>query len=55
MPIIFPKSLDQDSNKAILFTTVKKPWNYVFGGDLLPHSPHGRGYKLQSLTSAYIY
>ena len=52
--IIFPKSPDQNSEIAILFTVVKEPYNYVFGDDLLPHSPHGRGNKLQTLTSAYI-
>ena len=52
--IIFPKSPDQHSEIAILFSVVKKPYNYVFGEDLLPHSPRGRGHKLQTLTSAYI-
>ena len=44
-----PKSLDQNSEIAILFTIVEKPNNYVFGNDLLPCSPRRRGYKLQSL------
>ena len=39
---------------AILFRVVEKPNNYVFGDDLLLHSPRGRGYKLKTLTSAYI-
>ena len=52
--IIFPKSLDQNSEIAILFSVVEKPYNYVFGDDLLPNSPRGRGHKLQTLTSAYI-
>ena len=50
--IIFPKSTDQNSEIAILFNVVEKP--YVFGDDLLPHTPRGTGYKLQTLTSAYI-
>ena len=52
--IIFPKSTNQNSEIAILFSVVKKPYNYVFGDDLLLHSPLGRGNKLQTLTSAYI-
>ena len=52
--IIFPKSTDQNSEIANLFSVVEKPINYVFGDDLLSHSPRGRGYKLQTLTSAYI-
>ena len=51
--IIFSKSTDQNSEITILFNLVEKPYNYVFGDDLLPHSPRGRGYKLQTLTSAY--
>ena len=47
--IVFPKSTDQNSEIAILFSVVEKPYNYVFGDDLLPHSPTGRGYKLQNL------
>ena len=47
--IIFPKSTDQSSEIATLFSVVEKPYNYVFGNDLLPHSPRGRGYKLQTL------
>ena len=54
MLIIFPKSPDQNSEIAILFSVVKKPYNYVFGDDLILHSCHGRGHKLQTLTSAYI-
>ena len=54
MLIIFPKSTDQNSEIAILFSIVEKPYNYVFGDDLLPHNPPGTGYKLQTLTSAYI-
>ena len=30
----FPKSADQNSEIAILFSVVKKPYNYVFGDDL---------------------
>ena len=30
---------------------VEKYDNYVFGDDLLPHSPRGRGRKLKTLTS----
>ena len=52
--IMFPKSRDQNSEIAILLSVVEKSYNYVFGDDLLPHSPRGRGYKLQALTSAYI-
>ena len=51
--IIFPKSPDQNSEIAILFSIVEKPYNYVFGDDLLPQNPRGRGYKLQTLTSAF--
>ena len=50
MLVIFPKSPDQNSEIAILFSVVKQPYHYVFGDDLLPHSPHGRGHKLQTLT-----
>ena len=52
--IIFPKSMDQNFEIAILFSVVEEPYNYVFGDDLLPHSPRGRCHKLQTLTSAYI-
>ena len=34
--IIFPKSTDQNSEIAILFSVVEKPYNYVFWDDLLP-------------------
>ena len=47
--IIFQKSTDQNSEVAILFSGVKKSYSYVFGDDLLPHSPRGggtTGYKL---------
>ena len=54
MLIIFPKSTDQNSEIAILFSVVETPYNYVFGDDLLPHSPRGRGWKLQTLTCVYI-
>ena len=47
-------SKEQHSEIAILFSVVEKPYNYVFGDDLLPQNPRGRGYKLQTLTSAYI-
>ena len=50
---ISPKSPDQNSEIAILFNIVEKSYNYFFGDDLRPHSPRGRGYKLQTLTSAY--
>ena len=43
-------SPNQNSEIAILFIIVEKPNNFVFGDDLLPHSPRGRGYKLQTLT-----
>ena len=52
--IVFPNSTDQNFEIANLFNVVEKPYNYVFGDDLLPHSPRGRAYKLQTLTSAYI-
>ena len=52
--IILPNLPDQNSEIAILFSVVEKPYNYVFGDGLLPHSSRGRGYKLQTLTSAYI-
>ena len=52
--IFMPKSSDQHSEIAILFNIVEKPYNYVFGDDLLPHSPRGRGCKLQILTSVCI-
>ena len=54
MLIIFPKSPDQNSEIAILFTIVEKSNNYVFRDDLLPRSPRGRGFKLQTLTCVYI-
>ena len=47
-------STDQNSKIAILFSEVEKPYNYVFGDDLLLQSPRGRGYKLKTLTSAYV-
>ena len=43
--IIFPKSTDQNSEIAILFSVVEKPYNYVFGDELLPQSPRGRDQK----------
>ena len=43
-----PKSSDQNSEIAILFTRVEKPNNYVFGDILLPNSPRGKGCKLQT-------
>ena len=52
--IIFPKSTDQSSEIAILFRVFENPYNYVFGNELLPQSPRGRTYELQTLTSAYI-
>ena len=33
---IFPKSPNQNSEITIPFIVVDKPYNYVFGGDLLP-------------------
>ena len=52
--IFSPKSTDQNFEIAILFRIVKNHNNYVFGNDLLPHSPWGRGCKLQTSTSVYI-
>ena len=49
-----PNSPDQNSEKAILFTIVEKPSNYVFKDDLLPHSPRCRGCKLETLNCVYI-
>ena len=37
----FPKSPDQNSKIAILFTVVQKFNNYVFRDDLIPQSPRG--------------
>ena len=39
---------------TILFRIVESHNNYVFGDDLLPHSPWVRGCKLQTFTSVYI-
>ena len=47
---ILPKSSDQNSEIAILFNIVEKPYNHVFWDDLLPQSLHGRGFKLQTLS-----
>ena len=52
--IIFLKSPDQRFWDSHFIQRSRKPLNYVFGDDLLPHSPRGRGYKLQTLTSVYI-
>ena len=56
--IVFPKSPDQNSEIAILLNVVEKPYNYVFGDDLLPHIAHGRGYKVanfdQCLHNGYL-
>ena len=35
--IFLPKLQDQNSDLAILFSIVEKPYNYVFRDDLLPH------------------
>ena len=43
MLIFFPKSPDQNSEIAILFSIIEKPNNYLFADDLLLHSPRGRG------------
>ena len=45
--IFFPKSTDQNFEIAILFSKVENHNNYVFGDDLLPHNPWGKGCKLQ--------
>ena len=50
----FPKSTDQNFEITTLFSIVEKHNDYVFGADLLPDSPRGRGSKLQALTSVYI-
>ena len=36
--IMFPKSTNQNSEIAILFSVVEKPYNYVFGDGLHPYS-----------------
>ena len=54
MLIFPPKSSDQNSEMAILFNIVKKPHNYVFEDNLLPQSPRGRGYMVQTMTCTYI-
>ena len=46
--------MDQNSEIAILFSIVEKPYNYVFGDDLLPHSPRGRGYKFKTDQCLHI-
>ena len=43
---ILPKSPDQNSEIAILFSIVGKPYNYVFRDDLLPQNPRGRSYNV---------
>ena len=45
---IFPKSTDQNSEIAILFSVVEKPYNYVLGDELPPTVPGGgaTSYKL---------
>ena len=45
MLIFSPKSTDQNFEIAILFRIVKNHNYYVFGNDLLPHSPWGRSCK----------
>ena len=54
LPRFFPKSLNQNFEISILFSIVEKVNNYVFRIYLIPHSPRGRGCKLQTLTIAYI-
>ena len=49
--LFFPKVNGSKFEIAILFSIVEKPNKYVFGDDLLPHSPRRKGYKLQTLTS----
>ena len=49
MLIFFPKSTDQNFEIAILFCTVENHNSYVFGDDLLPHSPWGRDCKSQNV------
>ena len=46
--IIFPKSTDQNSEIAILFNVVKKPYNYVFGDDLLPLQSPWEGLQVRN-------
>ena len=36
LSFFFPKSSDQNSEIVIFFCIVEKPYNYVFGDDLLP-------------------
>ena len=47
--IIFPKSSDQNSEIAILFSVVEKHYDYVFGDDLLPNSPPWEGLQLTNI------
>ena len=50
----FPKITGSKFWDSDFIQRSKKTNNYVFGDDLLLHSPRGRGYKLQTLTIAYI-
>ena len=52
--IFVPKSTDQNFEIAILFCIIENDNKYVFGDELLPHSPWGRDYKLHTFTSVYI-
>ena len=51
MLIFSPKSPDQNSEIAILFSIVEKPNCYAFGDELLLHSLRGRACMLQTLAS----
>ena len=50
----FQKSLDQNFEITILFRKVENPNNYVFKINLIPHSPRGKGCKLENLPIVYI-
>ena len=52
--LFLPRSTDQNFEILTNLDIVEKPNNYVFGDDLLPDSPRGRGFKLQNLTGVYI-
>ena len=47
--IILPKSTDQNSEIAILFSVVEKPYNYVFGDDLQPPESPWEGLQVTNL------
>ena len=50
----FPKSTDQNFEIAILFYIVENHNNYVFGDDLLPHSPW-EGLQVTNFDQCFTY